>query len=113
MKVTGWTDWDDERYEEFHGTDLAEEDEAKEAIIQEMRTYGYKFTGGYHQNGKYGVPIIDGQWKYCTSQRRWGHIMVMVYPDKIDNSDGYGYVDWAWSVPNGEEMVVPQKIVIY
>ena len=34
-------------------------------------------------------------------------MMVLAYPDEIDDSDGYGYVKWAWIPPEGEDMEVP------
>lgn len=104
MKVTGWTNWDDQNYDEFYGT-VAAENEVMQAVVDEIRKHGYKFTGEYHQYGDYGAPIIDGKWKYTLGQRRWGHVMVRAYPEEINDSDGYGYVQWAWSAP--EPMVVP------
>lgn len=105
MKVTCWTDWEDSRFE-----DLPQEllNEAKKMVISEIQERGYKFTGDYHQNGDYGVPVIDDKYLAKYSQRHWGWLMAKAYPDEIDDSDGYGYIVWAWNKPNGVEMVVPE-----
>lgn len=113
MKVTGWTSWEDSRYKEFVGHTVAAEAEVEHIIAEELRRYGYKFSGNYHQNGEYGVPVLDNEYKYCVSQRRWGGIMVKAYPDEIDDKDGYGYVEWAWMSPRDDREVVPKKVVVY
>ena len=111
MKVTGWTWYENPDYKDMSpiGGPFPFEnrwDDVKDLIIKEIREHGYKFTGDYHQNGDFGAPIIDNEWIYMVSQRSWGHMMVRAYPDKIDNSDGYGYCDWAWTAP--EEMILPK-----
>lgn len=108
MKIIGWTDWDDPKYEEMRFSSLKEEhDDVGKIIAAELRSKGYKFTGDYHQDGEFGVPVFDNGKKYCTFKRDWGDIMAMAYPDEIDNSEGYGYLKWAWIPP--EPMVVPSK----
>lgn len=108
MKVTGWTDWYVSTYEEVPNDLFCE---AKEAVIDEMRERGYKFSGVYHQNGEFGTPIIDGQYLFLCSQRTWGDIMAKAYPDEINDSDGRGYVVWAWNKPDGADMVVPGEVL--
>lgn len=105
MKITGWTDWNDERYSDDIPDHIFEE--IKELVAKELRDNGYKFDGYYHQNGDHGVPVIDETWKFAVSFRSWGHMMIRAYPDKIDNSDGYGYTAWAWDAPTGETMEIP------
>lgn len=117
MKVTGWTWYDNPDYKDMApvGGPFPFEDcwcEVKEIIAEEIRKHGYKFTGDYHQNGDFGAPIIDNEWLFMTSQRAWGHMMVRAYPEEIDNSDGYGYVKWAWIPPDGEKMVVPNDGIV-
>lgn len=114
MKITGWTWYDNPEYEEMFPLEKRREcdcwDEIKNVeklIANELRKCGYKFTGSYHQDGDYGAPIIDDKWVYQCSCRTWGHIMVMAYPEEIDNSDGYGYTLWAWIPPS--EMIVPNS----
>lgn len=113
MKITGWTYWDNPDYKEMFSVDepctAMDEFNVKYLISGELRKNGYKFTGGYHQNGEFGVPIIDNKWLYQCSQRVWGGIMAMAYPDEIDDSDGMGYVEWAWdSEPTNLKAVLPK-----
>lgn len=77
--------------------------EAYKVVIEEVRENGYHFTGNDHQNADYGVPIIDNKYKLCVGQRLWGGIIADAFPEEIDNSEGYGYIKWAWTVPEGEE----------
>ena len=111
MRVTGWTEWDDPNYKEMfpvgEAPDWNKKEEVSKIVADEIRRCGYKFTGSYHQEGDYGVPIIDDTWLYQCFCREWGGIIADAYPDEIDNSDGYGYVKWAWIVPENEEQVVP------
>lgn len=101
MKVTSWTNWNDDRYPEIP-IELYEE--ARGIVVSELRKHGYKFTGGYHQYGDYGAPVIDGKYKMTWSQRSWGGVMAAAYPDTVDD-----YTKWAWVAP--EEMVVPGEEV--
>lgn len=109
MKIIGWTEWDDPNHKEMFrdgGSYKAEDvDEAIKVISEELRKNGYKFSGIYHQNGDFGVPIFDNGEVFQCSQRMWGSIMAKAYPNEVHNSDGYGYVDWAWMSP--EPMVLP------
>ena len=108
MKVTGWTDLEDGRYPHDPADDSMETFiEARNAVIDEIRKHGYKFSGIYHQDGMTGVPIIDDNWLFGVSQRSWGQIMAEAYPDQVDDSDGYGYITWAWMAP--EPMVIPKE----
>lgn len=111
MKIIGWTNYDNPQYKEMFpigGSYTKDEiDEVRNVIAEELRDRGYRFTGSYHQNGDYGVPIFDNGMIFTCSQRMWGGIMAMAYPDEIDNSDGLGYCDWAWIQPNNQKVVVP------
>lgn len=107
MKITGWTSWDDIKYERFYPESHEEYLQVEEAIASELRNNGYKFTGDYHQNGNFGVPILDNGKIYQCSQRLWGEIMVKAYPNEIDNSDDMGYTVWAWDAQ--EEMKLPNN----
>ena len=109
MKIVGWTYWGNPQYKEMFPLDGShtweQREEVENIIAKELRDKGYKFTGNYHQNGDYGVPIFDNGMVYQCTQRTWGGIMVDAYPDEIDNSDGYGYLKWAWLT--SEDQVVP------
>lgn len=109
MKVIGWTDWDDPKYEGKEQPNLYS-NEVCDAIITELRSKGYKFTGDYHQNGDYGVPILDDGTVCHYRQRSWGGIMAYAYPETIPEEakeDGVCYVTWAWQ-PSPEPMVIPE-----
>ena len=109
MKIVGWTEWDDPNYRDRfpNGVQIDWDDlhRTEEVIAAELRNKGYKFTGDYHQNGDFGVPIFDDGTVFQCSQRTWGDIMVSAYPDEIEDHDRLGYTVWAWSPP--EDMSVP------
>ena len=114
MKIIGWTDWDNQEYEEMFPLGgkhtWRDKEEVERIIAEELRSKGYKFTGDYHQNGDHGAPVFDNGKIYKGFQREWASIMADAYPDEIDNSDGFGYCcKWAWIPPVDEEMVVPDK----
>lgn len=77
--------------------------EAYKTVIKEVRANGYHFTGNDHQNADWGVPVLDNKYKLCVGQRSWGRIIADAFPDEIDDSEGYGYIKWAWIIPEGEE----------
>ena len=111
MKIVGWTEWQvkdcEHEYEEMNPKTWDETEEIEEIIAEELRSKGYKFTGDYHQNGDFGVPIFDNGMVYQCTQRNWGVIMVMAYPEEIDDSYGMGYTEWAWISP--KPMIVPNN----
>ena len=103
MKVTGWTDWDDPVYRDIDSSGYNKWDEAREIVIEELRNRGYRFSGFYHQYGDCGVPVIDNAYLFEVTQRSWGFIMQDAYPDEVSS-----YLEWAWDIPEGVEMVVPR-----
>ena len=105
MKVTGWADWEDERYTDIDSMSHEELTEATDLVINELKTNGYKFSGEAHQNGY--CPVIDDKWLYAVSMRFWGSIMQRAY--NLPNDDGLGYVIWAWGTPEDEEEVLPER----
>lgn len=110
MKIVGWTWAEDPQYKEMfppgEGT-FEEFDAAREIVIKELRDKGYKFTGYYHQGGDFGVPVFDTGEKLVCSYRTWGGIMADAYPEEVDNSDGFGYTEWAWITDR--EMILPSE----
>ena len=72
MKVTGWANWEDGNYLDTDQMTLVEFNQARDAIIEEIRSKGYKFTGTDHQCRHGCCPIIDNKYIYCVSQRNWG-----------------------------------------
>ena len=69
-----------------------------------------KFNGSWHQNGEYGVPLIEYEGKlyaFAVSMRRWGQIMVDAF--EPNNKRPTAYVDWAFSIPDGERFTVDEN----
>jgi len=64
-----------------------------------------KYTGSWHQNWEYGVPIIEYNGKlyaFAVTMRRWGLIIAEAfYPE---NKDPMAYLDWAFGIPKSESM---------
>ena len=107
MKIIGWTDYDNPDYPEMRD-DHPEMDTVFKTIADELKAKGYKFNGYYHQGGDYGVPVFDDGTKFSCTFRTWGGIMALAYPDEIDNAKGLGYVEWAWTIPAGQELKPPR-----
>ena len=72
MKLIGFTSWHNENYkfigdledEQFGENDIQwmnyeETMTAWEVTVLYLRCHGIKFSGIYHQNGRYGVPYFD------------------------------------------------------
>lgn len=113
-QVTGWTAMDDDnaQYVQASGSFLLDDNPpeldmsaVRDAIIAEICRCGYRFTGGYHQNGKYGVPIINDKYVIHYTQRGWGDIMADAL--NLPDEDGYAYCKWAWLPPEGEKNICP------
>lgn len=107
MKVTGWTDWEDPRFKSVDDMTDKEYDEARDAIIKEIREKGYKIAGNSHQYCDNCCPVIDNKYIYCVSMRSWGKIMAAAL--NLPNEDGYAYVHWAWGEPADDEEVLPNE----
>lgn len=103
MKIVGWTRFGDPNYAEMFpiGTRIKKDypwnrTEVENVIVEELRNSGYRFTGDYHQNGDFGVPIFDNGMVATFTKRQWGALMYRAYPDDGDYSEGLEYVKWAW-----------------
>ncbi|MCL2004094.1 MAG: hypothetical protein FWG72_08850 [Oscillospiraceae bacterium] len=107
MELLGFTNWHDEKYHAID--DQLEEDMAYEITVQHMRRHGYRFTGNYHQYGKYGTPYFDTNQKLCLSMRGWGSLMAQVLELPEDISENLGldmsYCHWAWFADSDEEVL--------
>ena len=95
-KVTGWTHWNDEKFEEPSTSN--EWVSFRKAVIQEIKNKGYKFSGYYHQQGDFGVPVIDDKYALEFSMRTWGKIMA----EALGHCGDMDYVEWAWDAPEKE-----------
>ena len=56
----------------------------EECIINHCKEKGIRFSADYHQNGDYGVPIVDNKYMYFTFARTWGWIMAQADDDNSD-----------------------------
>ena len=65
MKVTKWTHWDNNEYLDFCESNVASG--CKQTVIEHLKNTGIRFCSDYHQNGQFGVPIVDDKYKVeCT-----------------------------------------------
>lgn len=109
MKIVKWTKYDLEALkaagiEPIEGTGRATEMERK--VVDEIIEKKYKFDGTYHQNGDHGIPVaeIDGKLYYLMeSMRAWGATMAEAWC-VIDRNDGYDYIDFYCTRPEGEKL---------
>lgn len=112
MKITGWTNFETNKYEDVFGIPgnprltKKQEEEVENIIVAEMKNKGYKFNGIYHQQGDFGCPVIDNKYIYAVSMRKWGNLMAKVCD--LPDDDKLAYVTWAWSTPVGVTPVYPE-----
>ena len=108
MRIIGWTAWHDPRYTDEIDDDMQLE-ERKAAVVKELKRHNYHFTGYYHQEGKFGVPVFDDGGTLRVSFRSWGQIMADAWPEET-GAEKSAYIIWAWYPPAGwESMIAPTK----
>ena len=90
-KVIGWTNYDNEKYPCFDGSD-DEYAAAYSAVVDEIRAKGYRFSGDYHQEGESGCPVLNDGTLFILSMRGWGALMSEAVDP--DNSERMAYMDW-------------------
>ena len=104
MKVVRWTKWNDD----YH-FDYSDIEEVSKVVAAELRNKGYHFDGSYHQNGDYGAPVLDDGRHVQVTQRTWGGIMAMAYPEEFDNpEDPHNYVVWYLGPEDRDLYVFPK-----
>ena len=109
MKVVCWGEWDDSHWRDVAKMNKEERDRADRAVIESLRETGYHFDGWYHQNGLYGVPVLDTGKYYEVGMRSWGGIMVRAFPEEFDNPDDpYNYVVWYLGPGDHSKYVCPK-----
>lgn len=64
--------------------------EMETCIINHCKEKGIRFSGDYHQNGDYGIPVIDDKYMFFCTLREWGYVMAQ---SDGDNSD-MGYLKY-------------------
>ena len=119
MELIGFTSWHDENYKfigDFEDENLEENEiqwmkyevtmAAWKATVSYLRCHGIKFSGIYHQKGRYGVPYFDNGKKLCLDSQSWGYLMEEVLEGKQDCIEGMPWCKWSyWAEPN--EFVLP------
>ena len=78
LKVIKWMSWK----EAEPIPDASDDGNVIKAVIDSIRAGNFHFSGEYHQNGKYGVPLLNNGTKFCASMREWGEIMAKAYPEE-------------------------------
>ena len=67
-QVTGWTYWNDQKYEKADVLSADDWQEARQVVIEEIKAKGYKICGYNHQNQMItpckGVPIINDRYRF-------------------------------------------------
>lgn len=107
MKVIRWTAWDNKHCDDIEGKD--EIIKMSEAVAKELREKGYHFDGSYHQNGDYGVPVLDNGKYFQVTQRLWGEVMAMAYPEEFENPNNpYNYVVWYLGAVEKDKFSYPE-----
>ena len=107
MKVVKWTEWSDEHFDDIESKE--ELDAMADAVVEELRKTKYHFDGYYHQNGDYGVPVLDNGKYFQASRRAWGEVMAMAYPEEFDNPDApYNYIVWYLGPGDQDEYIFPE-----
>ncbi len=85
-RVVGWTDFESEEVDGVDGHSFAE----RNAIIDEIRRKGYRFSGWDHQEMQTCTPVLnDGKARYY-SQRGWGSIMAEAH-ERLGDYAGYAF----------------------
>ena len=105
MEIVEWRDWDDKLNINYFKANpqknaLVYTDEEYAAVASAARKAGYIFPGDYHQNGYHGVPIFDNGKPFQVTQRNWGYIMTLAWPELIEkirkNKDSCSDLDYCY-----------------
>lgn len=73
-EVIGWTD-----YENYSLEDGVIDDDAVEAVIEDIRSHGYKFTGYHHQERDNCVPVLNDGLARRFSRRGFAAVMAKAH----------------------------------
>jgi ASC-1-like (ASCH) protein len=83
-KIIGWTNCEDEHYPIRDEVSPS----ARQAIIEEIRKYGYLFGGDVHEELS---PVFNDGTMASYSWRGWGDVMAEAW--KMKNDSGYAYMN--------------------
>lgn len=110
MKIIRWDhyDYDAEKnvQKEYRELDDPNPQETYMNLCEEIRKHGYKFDGPYHQTGKMGTPVLEGDLYMTFSYRSWGGVMADAWScvDKVD----YSYMDFYMMDHYSDEFKTPE-----
>lgn len=101
MKVVKWIPWQG-------GLQETETPEAEEAIIEDIRSNGYVFSGYDHQRSDVlGMPVFEDGTVRTYSCRGWGRVMAIAWNVR-DQSGEPNYMEFYWSIPEGMTKKMPK-----
>lgn len=89
-RVVGWASYDDPELEDAEYNSSA----AVMAIIDDIKTHGYDFTGYEHQEYRDCAPVLNDGKRRTFSQRGWGGIMARAH----GYFGAYDYSSFAFSI---------------
>ncbi len=75
-------------------------------LCDEIRKHGYKFDGPYHQDGKMGTPVLEGDLYMLFSYRSWGGVMADAW-SSVDKTS-YSYMDFYMMDHYSDEFKTPE-----
>lgn len=75
-RVIGWTEYDDNQIKTAPYSEGAEN-----AIIDDIKTHGYLFSGFSHQEYQNCAPVLNDGKKRLFTQRNWGNLMAKAKGD--------------------------------
>lgn len=105
MEITGFTHWDNKKYEDYFDRVRNDEVESLENPEQIVTEYFVKnkiyVSPTEHQHSKWGVPIIDNKYLYQVSLRYWGGVMANVW-NIITGKSQFSYLDFYLDLCNDD-----------
>lgn len=109
IEIVGFTDYSSS-YPTIHLTSDIK-DEVVSAVVNYFKDKTICYSGNYHQNGDYGVPVFSNGTCLRCSMRKWAQLMGMIYSSKDDYMSYYMNVeqDGLEYLPEEEAEVEPSK----
>jgi len=109
MKVVKMTAWEDaEKYPQ-----CKEQNNFRDfwnCVRKFLVEKNIKFSGLWHKDWEYGVPLIEHEGKlyaFAVSERHWGQIMSEAFNPNDKNP--LVYPDWIFSIPYGERITIDEN----
>lgn len=102
--VIRWTCWEDPSFRDIDDRHYGLYCDAVENAI---RKDGLCFSGEYHQNGGFGVPVFDDGAHFHVSERMWAKIMARAHGE-TGEKDYLKYYLHGGLAENGMNEVLPE-----